>query len=149
MVAGAAGVTGAQADLRGEAEATLRAFLKAFENDDVAMMEAAFVPEAASFDLVVAAPGVSAPPNLEAFRRQPGMPASMRALVERTPKPKSGPPYRRLEPKDLLIQVEGSTAVCTFHLEGPTSLGRRTIVLVRRGTAWKILHIHASNARSV
>lgn len=148
VFAGAAGASVAQgADLRAEAEAALRAFLKAFENDDVAAMEAAFAPDAASFDVVLAAPGVS-PPDLQALRRKPGMPGSMRALVERTPKPPSGPPYRRLEPKDLLIQVEGSTAVCTFHLEGPASLGRRTIVLVRRGQAWKILHVHASTARS-
>lgn len=148
-VAGAAGVARAEAgDLRAEAEATLRAFLRAFENDDLRAMEAAFAPDAVSFDMVVAAPNGSAPPDLQALRRKSGMPPSMRALVERTPKPASGPPYRRLDPKDLLVTVAGEMALCTFHLEGPTSLARRTIVLVRRGGVWKILHIHASNART-
>lgn len=109
-------------------------------------MEAAFAPEAASFDPILASPKGSAALDLHALRRKPGMPPTMRALVERTPKPASGPPYRTLDPKDLLVQVEGSMALCTFHLDGPTSLARRTIVLVRRGNAWKILHIHASNA---
>jgi hypothetical protein len=35
-------------------------------------------------------------------------------------------------------------AVCTFHLDDPDSLGRRTVVLQRRQGAWKIIHIHAS-----
>jgi ketosteroid isomerase-like protein len=143
---GAAAAAGAQAaDRRAEAEAALRAFLHAFENDDLATMEAAFAPDAACFDPVVASSKGSGPLDLETFRRKPGMPPTMRALVQSSLKTGTGPPYRRLDPKDLLVQTEGEMALCTFHLEGPTSLARRTIVLVRRSGAWKILHIHASN----
>ncbi|WP_430424618.1 nuclear transport factor 2 family protein [Phenylobacterium sp.] len=133
------------ADRRAEAEATLRAFLHAFENDDLAAMEGAFAPDAVSFDVVVASPEASSPLARDAVRRKPGMPPVMRRLVQSTPKAASGPPYRKLDPKDLLVQTEGEMALCTFHLELPTSLARRTVVLVRRSGTWKILHIHASN----
>ena len=134
-------------DARASAEAALRAFLHAFENDDLAAMEAAFAPDAVSFDPVVASSkGSPAPLELEPFRRKPGMPPAMRALVESSRKSGgSGPPYRTLDPKDLLVQTDGQMALCTFHLELPTSFARRTIVLVRRAGTWKILHIHASN----
>jgi hypothetical protein len=39
-------------------------------------------------------------------------------------------------------------ALCTFMFDKPDRLGRRTTVLVRRGGAWKILHIHASNLQA-
>jgi len=147
-LAGAAAAATAQAaDRRAEAESALRAFLKAFENDDLATMEAAFAPDATSFDPVAAYSAKASPSlDLAALHRQPGMPPTMRALVQKSLKSGSGPPYRKLDPKDLLIQAEGDVAVCTFHLESPGALARRTIVLVRRGGAWKILHIHASNA---
>lgn len=141
----AAGPASGAGDPRAEAEATLRAFLRAFENDDLAAMEAAFAADAVSFDVVVASSEASSPLAREAVRRQPGMPPVMRRLVQSSPKAASGPPYRRLDPKDLLVQTAGEMAVCTFHLELPTSLARRTVVLVRRSGAWKILHIHASN----
>jgi len=138
----------APGDARASAEAALRAFLQAFENDDLATMEAAFAPDAVSFDPVIASPRGSGPLDLQALHRQAGMPPAMRALVERSLKTGSGPPYRRLDPKDLLVQTDGQMALCTFHLEAPTCFARRTIVLIRRRGAWKILHIHASNVQA-
>jgi hypothetical protein len=133
-VAVAAVAPGAQAaSLEAGAEAALKAFLKAFENDDLAAMEASFDAGATAFDPVVAGRMDAAPLDLPALHRQPGMPPTMRALVQSSLKTGSGPPYRKLEPKDLLVQVEGPIAVCTFHLENPGALARRTIVLVRRG----------------
>ena len=76
------------------------------------------------------------------------MPPGMRALVVNSLKTGPGPPYRTLEPKDLLVQTDGQMALCTFHLERPAGLGRRTVLLVRRAGAWKILHIHASNVQA-
>ena len=128
------------------AEAALRTFLKAFENNDLAAMEASFDAAATAFDPLVAGRKDAAPLDLAALHRQSGMPPTMRALVQSTLKTGQGPPYRKLDPKDLLVQVEGTVATCTFHLENPGSLARRTIVLVRRGLSWKILHIHGSNA---
>jgi hypothetical protein len=42
-----------------------------------------------------------------------------------------------------------SAAVVTFEFDrnAPESLGRRTIVFDQREGEWKIVHIHASNAR--
>lgn len=131
------------ADRRSEAEAALRAFLRAFENGELAVMEAAFPPDSVSFDPVVMSEKGSGPVDHQAYRRRAGMP--MRALVEGDLKSGKPPPYRKLDPKDLLVQIEGDVAVCTFHLDGPTSLARRTIVLVRRDGGWKILHLHGSN----
>jgi hypothetical protein len=143
-VAGAA----AQDDARASAETALRAFLHAFENDDLATMEASFAPDAVCFDPVVASARGSGPLDVQALHRKPGMPPTMRALVESSLKSGSGPPYRTLDPRDLLVQTDGKMALCTFHLEAPTGFARRTIVLIRRGQAWKILHIHASNVQA-
>ena len=129
---------------RDEAEGALRAFLKAFENCDLAAMEAAFAPDAVSFDRIVASAKGGPAPAADAVRRQAGMPRGMRAAALALPKTQAGPPYQSLVPADLLVQVSGTMAVCTFHLEAPNSLGRRTIVLVKRSGVWKILHIHAS-----
>jgi len=146
-VALAPAVSTAAEDARASAETALRAFLHAFENDDLATMEAAFAPDANGFNPVVASAKGGPMRDLDAYRRKPGMPPAMRELVEATLKTGSGPPYRKLEPKDLLVQTDGQMALCTFHLEAPTNLARRTIVLIRRAGAWKILHIHASNVQ--
>jgi ketosteroid isomerase-like protein len=137
----------AAADPRADAEAALRAFLHAFENCDLPAMEAAFAPDATGFDRVIASSkGSPAPLDLAALRRRPGMPAGMRAVAVDLPKRGGSPPYQTLDPKDLLVQVAGDMALCTFDLESPTGVGRRTIVLVRRSGMWKTLHVHASNA---
>lgn len=54
-------------------------------------------------------------------------------------------PYMDLQPKNLKIQLFNDVAVATFHLNGSAGfLGRRTIVLHKTKTGWKIVHIHAS-----
>ena len=55
-----------------------------------------------------------------------------------------GPPYQRIAPRDLAIQVRGDTAVATFHLARETGVGRRTFVLHRTPAGWQIVHLHAS-----
>lgn len=124
---------------------TLMSFLKAFENCDLPAMEAAFAGEAVSFDRTVMS--VAGAPNLDrnTYRRVAGMPPGMRALATHLPQTVPGPPYQSLVPLDLLIQATNDMAVCTFHLESPHILCRRTIVLQRRDGSWKIIHIHASN----
>jgi hypothetical protein len=43
------------------------------------------------------------------------------------------------------VQIYGDTAIATFHLDDrPGFLNRRTIVLHRSRTGWKIVHLHAS-----
>lgn len=125
-----------------EAEAALRAFLKAFEACDLPAMEAAFASDAQSFDRV---PPGQAAPDLAHYRRASGMPAGMRAVAQALRAQGGAPPYQRLEPHDLLVQASDDMAVLSFHLDAPHSLGRRTVVMARRPGGWKIIHLHASN----
>ena len=144
----AAAPAAAGQDDKAAAEAVLRAFLRSFANCDLAAMEAAFAPDATSFDALTAGPNAPAP-TLASMKRAPGMPATMRRVAEALPKERSGPPYHRPDLIDgLLVQVAGDMALCTFMFDKPDRLGRRTIVLVRRDGAWKILHIHASNLQA-
>jgi ketosteroid isomerase-like protein len=49
-----------------------------------------------------------------------------------------------ITPKEILVQLYNETAIITFHLQGNTSLGRRSIVWVKQKGVWKIVHLHAS-----
>lgn len=120
--------------------ALLHAFLAAFENCDIELMESFFAPDATYFDRFP--PG---PQSAAGYVRGHGMPTGTRELCSRLSKVRSSPPYHSVEPKDLLVQYYHDAAVCTFHLTGGQTLGRRTMVLNRRGSHWKIIHIHASN----
>ena len=131
-----------------EVRAALLKFLAAFENSDLPAMEQAFAEDAVTFAGMVMKRSGSPPFNLDDLRRKPGMSASMRRnALERPKRDPGGPPYISLKPLDLMIQVGADMAVCTFHLEvSSTQLGRRTIVMAKRGGAWKIIHLHPSNA---
>lgn len=129
------------------AEAALRAFLRSFADCDLTAMEAAFAPDSTSFDALTAGPNAPAQ-TLAAMKRAPGMPATMRRVAERMKQERPGPPYHRPDQiDDLLVQVVGDMALCTFQFDDPDRIGRRTIVLVRRAGTWRILHLHASNLK--
>ena len=54
-------------------------------------------------------------------------------------------PYMDIQPKELRLQIAGEIAIATFHLDDrPGFLNRRTIVLQRKRSGWKIIHLHAS-----
>ena len=135
----------ALADPTSGPEKALRDFLRAFEDCDLKAMELAFATDATSFDRIVMAPETRGPIDLRDYRRMRGMPPGMRKAAEELPRGKTSPPYQSLEPRDLLIQKSADVAVCTFHLEHPHALGRRTVILQRQSEGWKIIHIHASN----
>ena len=50
-----------------------------------------------------------------------------------------------LRPLDVQVQDHGAFAVATFHLRGNGNIGRRSIILRRDGSAWRIVHFHASS----
>jgi ketosteroid isomerase-like protein len=128
------------------AEAALMAFLRSFAACDLPAMEAAFAADATSFDAVTAGANQAVAPDRAAIKRAPGMPAGMRRIALTLPKERPGPPYHRPDLiQDLQITVLGDVAVCAFHFDNPDRLGRRTIILARRGGPWRILHLHASN----
>lgn len=59
---------------------------------------------------------------------------------------RSAPPYMELKPADLNVRLLSSdVALVTFHLPDQAVLGRRTVVLKKFSSGWKIVHIHASN----
>lgn len=127
-----------------EIRATVTAFLRAFERGDIETMEAAFAEDAVTFPRVVMSslgrPGID-PAD---YRRVRGIDPQMRVLIDAFKAGDKPPPYLRLEPRDLLIQLFGDAAVVTFHLEG-RRLARRTFVLAKTAGQWKIVHLHASN----
>jgi ketosteroid isomerase-like protein len=54
-------------------------------------------------------------------------------------------PYMDIQPRDLQLQMVGTVAIATFHLDDrPGFLNRRTIVLQKQPSGWKIIHLHAS-----
>ena len=54
-------------------------------------------------------------------------------------------PYMDIQPRALKIQLFGNVAIATFHLDDKAGfVNRRTIVLNRSETGWKIVHLHAS-----
>ena len=50
-----------------------------------------------------------------------------------------------IEPQDLQVQDYGNFAIATFHLSNNDAVGRRTLVLRKMGSEWKIVHLHASS----
>jgi ketosteroid isomerase-like protein len=60
---------------------------------------------------------------------------------------RSQPPFMNLKPDDMKLQMLPGAAVITFHLHrAGKSVGRRTLVVRRTRSGWKIIHLHASNA---
>ena len=57
-----------------------------------------------------------------------------------------GPPFHRLAPEDLHVEMLGTeAAVATFHLRNAQRLAHRTVVLRKRDAGWRIVHLHANN----
>jgi SnoaL-like domain len=54
-------------------------------------------------------------------------------------------PYMDIQPRALKIQLFGNVAIATFNLDDKAGfVNRRTIVLNKSETGWKIVHLHAS-----
>jgi ketosteroid isomerase-like protein len=119
--------------------AALTRFLTAFENLDWDTFRACF-----DDDVTVFFPTPEPPQRfegraaVEAHFQQ--VFASIRAV---TP---SGPPFQKLVPEDLQIDVIGTdAALATFHLRNEQRIGRRTVVFKHSARGWRIAHLHASN----
>ena len=58
---------------------------------------------------------------------------------------KTAAPYMDIQPRELKIQLFGDVAIATFHLDDRAGfVNRRTIVLNKSESGWKIVHLHAS-----
>jgi ketosteroid isomerase-like protein len=70
---------------------------------------------------------------------------NFKLVFEQIRQGRSKPPYMDIQPKDLEIQRVGDVAIVTFHLDDrPGVLNRRTLVLRKTASSWKIVHLHAS-----
>lgn len=77
--------------------------------------------------------------------RAEGKPAVVeifRRYVERT---RATTSRTDLVPVDLLIDLQGETAVVSFHLRSDDAIGRRTFIFHRQDGRWLITHFHASS----
>lgn len=71
--------------------------------------------------------------------------ACFRLVFEQICAGRTSGPYMDLQPRDLQVQIVGTTAIVTFQLDDrPKFVNRRTLVLRKLGGVWKIAHLHAS-----
>jgi ketosteroid isomerase-like protein len=111
-------------------------FIKAFDNLDWGRFRSAFADDATVFyprEFPHRADG------RQEFEK------TFQRVFERIRAGRSKGPYMDLQPIDLKIQIAGDVAIATFHLDDrPGFLNRRTVVLQKRESGWKIIHLHAS-----
>ncbi|MFT3696833.1 MAG: nuclear transport factor 2 family protein [Kofleriaceae bacterium] len=122
-----------------EIEAQVRTFLHHFENLEWEPFIASFTDDACVFHPTAKTPN--------AFCGRDAVRAKWQLVFDGIRAgATSGPPYQHLDPIDLRVTVLGpDAALATFELHNAERTARRSVVLVRRDGAWKILHIHASN----
>ncbi len=88
--------------------ATVRTFVKAIETADLTLLSATFDQDATAF-----MPG-SPPPERRTGKAQ--VVDSFRGLFEQVRAREPGPQYATITPRDMVTQLDGDTAVVTFHL---------------------------------
>lgn len=123
--------------MQSEVEQALATFLEAFNNLDWEAFCRCFADDATVFFPGAPFPAARASGRAAVEAAFAPYFAELRATV-------AGPPYQRLVPRDLEIQLLGDAAVATFHLARETGVGRRTFVLHRSSAGWEIVHLHAS-----
>jgi uncharacterized protein (TIGR02246 family) len=127
---------------RAAIETFTRKFLRAFEDLDMQQFIACFADDATVF-FPIPEPPERVQGRQAIQQRFEQVFASIRSTA------KSGPPFQRLVPEDLSIQLmPGKTAVVSFHLRNEKRIARRTLVLTSTNERWLILHLHASNVPS-
>lgn len=145
---------GAESISEAEVRETLRGFLAAFENGDLAEMQSYVADDATSFPGTVTAPGYDRDVKIDRFERVDGLPPGMLNVVRDFMESGDDPPFITLQAEDLTVQTYRSVAVATLHFrrsdpDGFESLGRRSIVLAKQPDgSIEIVHIHPSNVIS-
>lgn len=127
----------------GQVRDALKVFLTAFDNLDWPAFRACFGPNPTMFHPAV--------PNTQRIDTEGQFDKAWAGVFDRIRKSsgRSTPPYMQLEPKDLRIEfLSEDVALVTFHILNPGEIDRRTIIFKRYGSAWRIVHVHASNLRA-
>ena len=121
---------------------SLTQFLTAFENLEWEPFRAAFSDSASVFH--------PAPDMAERVAGRPAIEATFaRVFAELRNAAPGGPPYHRLDPRELEIRSLGpDVALVTFQLHNSLRLARRTVIFRRENGRWRITHLHASNMPS-
>jgi ketosteroid isomerase-like protein len=132
MNVSAAPVGNAEAEVR----KTLADFIQAFDNLDWDSFRASFADDATVFY-------PREFPYLAAGRQE--FEQTFQRVFERIRAGRTRGPYMDIQPKGLKLQIAGDVAIATFHLDDrPGFLNRRTVVLQKQSSGWKIIHLHAS-----
>lgn len=130
-------VHGAQPDTA-EVLAAAESFLTAFNNLEWDAFHASFAPSATVFQ-----------PFGDPFRNEDReeVAAFFGSFFEQIRSSSEGPPYLRITPRDLRIEMLDDAGIVTFHLPGRESVGRRTLVFGRKQSTdpWRLFHLHASS----
>jgi hypothetical protein len=70
---------------------------------------------------------------------------TFKTVFEQIRSGKTAAPYMDIQPKEMNIQLFDKVAIATFHLDDRAGfVNRRTVVLNKSATGWKIVHLHAS-----
>jgi ketosteroid isomerase-like protein len=117
------------------AQSVLDTFLRGFSRLDLEALLDGFAPDATAF-----LPAEHQATRLEGIGSIGQAFAAVLARVRET-----GATRLPLDAEDVAVQEWGDTAVATFHLRG-AHLSRRTVILRRQASRWRIVHLHASNA---
>lgn len=144
LAAGYAGAVAAQSRSADETRAVRRAaehFLRVFENLDWERFRATWASEPTVFF-----PFGDTPERVTGRR---AVEARWQRFFDETRAQTQGPPYLRLDPRDLRVDQYGDAALVTFTLGGAGvgSVGRRTLLFVKENGEWKLAHLHASGVR--
>ena len=116
------------------AQTTVTTFLAAFERMDLDAMMQYFDADATSF--------FPAEYYMERREDRDAIRVGFARVIERARA--RGIARIDLPVSDISVQEWGGAALVTCHLRD-ARLGRRTFVLRRFGSAWRIVHLHASN----
>lgn len=125
-----------------EIQRTMNDFLSALNNLDMDKFLECFAEDATVFYPTASPPQTS--PRL--LRGRSEMERAFKVVFEqiRTYSGRTSAPYLELQPRDMTIQSFDQFAVVTFHLGNGPVISRRTFVLRKVQSAWKIVHLHAS-----
>ncbi len=129
-------------DVGGIREAAER-FLRVFDNLDWEPFRANWTSEPTVFFPFGDTP--------ERVTGQVAVEARWRRFFEEARARRPGPPYLNLKPRDLRTERYGDVGLVTFALElnvggRQLPLQRRTLLFVREHDAWRLAHMHASQA---
>lgn len=139
VLASACASAPAAAPVETPVEMTVERFVAALNDLDLAELDRLLADDATAF--------LPSPQLRERISGRAAIVAALTPMFEEGRRRGSGPPYSHMKVQTLVVQRAGEAAIATFDVGTADVRSRRTLVLVRRAGAWKVLHFHASNVR--